>query len=115
MTITTAYTNDLTDPSRGAATELLTDEGNTFVGVSGRVDDVHPVLQAELDSVPKALQPGWHGQCAEISCINQALHAGVDPAGVQRTVGIGLTAPGHGLPKAPCTSCAVVLPRFGVR
>ncbi|HAP74482.1 MAG TPA: hypothetical protein DCR14_00175 [Acidimicrobiaceae bacterium] len=83
-------------------------------GVS-RVGEVHPTLQAELDAVPTSIRPGWHGQCAEISCVNQALQAGVDPAGVQRTVAIGLTDPGHGLAKAACPTCATVLPRFGVR
>ena len=39
------------------------------------MDDLHPELADALDSVPTGELPGWHGQFAEIDCINQALHA----------------------------------------
>jgi hypothetical protein len=57
----------------------------------------------------------WHGACAEMGCLTQALDAGIDPAGAfMRAVAIGSSNPGHGLPKVICGSCSVVLDTFGV-
>ena len=72
-------------------------------------------VQDALDAVPLKQQTPWHGACAEMGCLSQALDAGVNPAGGSiRAVAIGSSNPGHGLPKVICSSCANVLDVFGV-
>jgi RHS repeat-associated protein len=100
----------------GAAAELNAG-GHTFVDVStgGAERVLHPDVQAALDAVPAALRAPWHGACAEMGCISQALGAGVDPlGGTMRAVAIGSSNPGHGLPKLICSSCMAVMERFGI-
>ncbi|WP_460749084.1 YwqJ-related putative deaminase [Myceligenerans cantabricum] len=85
-------------------------------GESGSVRVFHPEMQEAPDSLPKGIRKmrisGW---CAEIACINDALHAGRSPSGaVIDTRAIGTTPPGHGLPKAPCPTCGRILPYFCV-
>jgi len=68
-----------------------------------------------MNYVPMGERANWHGGCAEMGCISQALYAGVNPAGGKiRAVAIGTSNPGHGLPKAICSSCQSVLRMFGV-
>ncbi|NRF13130.1 toxin TcdB middle/N-terminal domain-containing protein [Vibrio coralliilyticus] len=99
---------------RGAASQLDV-EGQTFKDVSGEHGIIHPKLQHALDTTPTSQQSKTHGFCAEIGCINQALKAGVDPAGGKMTtVAIGKTPPGHGKDKAACSTCSHVMHKFGI-
>lgn len=99
----------------GAAAELRVG-GQVFTDVStgGAPRVLNGSVQEALDAVPFP-RPGWHGACAEMGCLSQALDAGVNPAGGSiRAVAIGTSNPGHGLPKVICTSCSAVLEVFGV-
>lgn len=84
--------------------------------VAGKVQCVlNPAVQEARDAVPFP-RPGWHGACAEMGCLSQALDAGVNPAGGSiRAIAIGTSNPGHGLPKMICSSCSNVLEVFGVK
>lgn len=100
----------------GAAAELRVG-GQVFTDVStgGAPRVLNGSVQEALDSVPLAQRAPWHGACAEMGCLSQALDAGVNPAGGSiRAVAIGTSNPGHGLPKAICSSCSAVLDDFGV-
>jgi YwqJ-like deaminase len=100
---------------RGAAAELRVG-GRVFTDVS--TDELRkfvPQLQAALDRLPMQERARWHGQCAEMGCLNQALKAGVNPeGGTSRAVAIGSSNPGHGVLKMTCSSCRGVLKDFGV-
>lgn len=100
----------------GAAAELRAG-GQVFTDVStgGAPRVLNSTVQDALDAVPLSQRAPWHGACAEMGCLSQALNAGVDPAGGWiRAVAIGTSNPGHGLPKVICRSCAAVLDQFGV-
>ena len=100
----------------GAAAELRAG-GQVFTDVStgGSPRVLNGAVQDALDAVPLKQQTPWHGACAEMGCLSQALDAGVNPAGGSiRAVAIGSSNPGHGLPKVICSSCANVLDVFGV-
>ena len=100
--------------TRGAAAQLEVD-GKTFTDVSGNKTDLNPDLQRALDDVPKEDRAPWHGQCAEVGCLNQAMNSGVNPTGGNmRAVAIGDSSPGHGLPKPPCDSCKSVNRQLGI-
>lgn len=101
----------------GAAAEL-TVGGQVFTDVStgGAPRVLNSSVQEALDGVPMAQRAPWHGACAEMGCLSQALDAGLSPAGGSiRAVAIGTSNPGHGLSKAVCSSCSAVLDGFGVR
>ncbi|NTW40363.1 MAG: hypothetical protein HGA44_10830 [Cellulomonadaceae bacterium] len=100
----------------GAAAELRVG-GQVFTDVStgGAPRVLNGSVQAALDAVPFAQRAPWHGACAEMGSLSQALDAGVNPAGgMIRAVAIGTSNPGHGLPKVICTSCSAVLDVFRV-
>jgi len=100
---------------RGAAGQLDVD-GKIFTDISGAKTNVHPKLQQALDNVPASQRAPWHGKCAEIGCINQALHSGVNPSGgTMRAVNIGKSKPGHGTPKPACSSCSNVGDQLGIK
>jgi RHS repeat-associated protein len=93
----------------------LSVNGQVFTGVSNQ--GPARVLNSTLDDALNAVSnpSKYHGHCAEISCLNQALSAGVDPSGgTMRTVAIGTSNPGHGLQKVACSSCAAVMKTLGV-
>jgi hypothetical protein len=101
----------------GAAAELNVG-GQVFTDVStgGAPRVLNPAMQGALDNVPVSLRAPWHGACAEMGCLSQVLDAGLDPAGGSiRAVAIGMSNPGHGLPKVICSSCVAVLEEFGVK
>jgi RHS repeat-associated protein len=97
----------------GAAAELVVG-GRVFTDVStNELRAFLPEMQAALARVQN--KAPWHGQCAEMGCLDQALRAGINPAGgVSRAVGIGTSRPGHGVLKMTCSSCQGVLKEFGV-
>ena len=100
----------------GAAAELQI-RGRTFVDVSGSRLELHDDVRNALDDIPHELRAeDWHGDCAEMGCLSQALFEGVDPKGGRmRAVAIGSSNPGHGKPKKICESCKWVMRKFGVK
>ncbi len=100
---------------RGAAAQLDVN-GKIFTDVSGGKTNLHPTLQEALDNVPEAERAPWHGQCAEIGNIDQALKSGVDPSGwISKAVNIGKSGTGHGAPKPACSTCRNVQDQFGIK
>ena len=100
----------------GAAAELrVGGRVITDVSTGGAPRVLNASVQEALDAVPLAQRAPWHGACAEMGCLSQALNSGVNPTGGSiRAVAIGTSNPGHGLPKVICTSCSAVLDVFGV-
>jgi len=100
---------------KGVASELKVGD-NMFLDVSTGADrDLHPDLTEALSNVPPAERAPWHGHCAEIGCLNQALNKGINPrGGTSSAVNIGRSGDGHGTPRKACKSCHNVLNQFGV-
>lgn len=98
----------------GAASELLIG-GKVFTGVSGDVVPHNTNVTGALMGTPASAREEWHGECAEVVCLDKALNAGVDPAGgTSRAVNIGVSGDGHKTPKKACGSCRDLLGYFGV-
>jgi hypothetical protein len=102
---------------RGAAAQLdVAGARLTDVSTGDAPRTNHAAVQDALDAVPRGERARWHGGCAEIGCLNQALEAGVDlTGGAMRAVAIGESNPGHGLPKKACSTCKNVMTQFGVQ
>ncbi|TNH04333.1 PAAR domain-containing protein [Testudinibacter sp. TR-2022] len=99
---------------RGAAAELKVN-GRTYTDISGSNTPMHPSMQTALDNVPIKERAPWHGYCAEIGCMNQALYAGQSLKGARgRAVNIGTSGKGHNTPKKPCSTCSNVATQLGV-
>jgi RHS repeat-associated protein len=101
----------------GAASGLSVN-GQVFTDVSNQSGPrvLNSTVQDALDGVPLGQRSAFHGECAEIGCLSQAFNAGENPrGGTMGTVAIGVTSPGHGLPKAACPSCRVVMDTLGVK
>ncbi|MFW0774900.1 RHS repeat-associated core domain-containing protein [Paenarthrobacter nitroguajacolicus] len=101
----------------GAAAELhVAGQVITDVSTGGAKRVLNPLVQEAVDAVPKKLQMGWHGACAELGCLSQAVDANLDLNNSWiRAVAIGGSRPGHGLPKVVCSGCRNVMDQFGVR
>lgn len=100
----------------GAAAEFRIGDHLSIDVSTGAKRVLNPAVKNALDAVPDAQKAPWHGACAEMGCLSQALNAGVNPAGgLSRAMAIGESRPGHGLPKKACSSCSAVLDGFGVR
>jgi hypothetical protein len=95
---------------------LDTPSGRSYPGRNGFPGQPHPSVQEALDAVPSGVRPPFHGQCAEIHCITQALDAGDDVAGgtIATARVRGPNSPAHGTSIPPCPSCQLVLDKFGV-
>jgi RHS repeat-associated protein len=102
----------------GAASELGI-LGREYVSVSGVPNRLlHPEVEEALSMVPPHLRPGWHGHCAELGCISDALYAGEDVrGGIMRSINIGTSGgnKGHGTPKPACWSCSWIQSYFGIK
>lgn len=100
---------------RGAAAQFDVGE-KTFTDISGPKTNLDPRLQQALDNVPPSQRKPWHGNCAEIGCIDQSLKSGVNPSGGNmKAVNIGKSKPGHKTPKPACPTCANVMDQFGIK
>ncbi|HKF75859.1 MAG TPA: YwqJ-related putative deaminase [Candidatus Dormibacteraeota bacterium] len=105
------------------ASGMTTPDGQTFGGTSvrgGGSTQLHPDLQAALESVPANQREPWHAQCAEIQTINSALNSGMTPQDLNGSVISAVQVrntgdPAHGIPRDPCRSCQPVLDFFGIR
>lgn len=107
-------------PGRGdprTVAVLRTRTGKPYEARSGFDEEAHPDLQSVLDDVPAGQRPPWHGYCAEVHCINQALKAegSVKGATVATAKVRGPNSPAHGDPLPPCPSREVVLRKMKVR
>jgi hypothetical protein len=107
-----------TRPPTVAALRTRTSGRNIFSGASrGPETKLHPRLQEALDRVPEAKRSPYHGKCAEIRAINDALN---QPVSVKDSVietryvrKAGHVK--HGLPHKPCPSCEPVLRQLGIK
>jgi len=98
----------------GAAAELRVGD-RVFIGVSGAAVPQNQQVTGALMGTPSTARAPWHGGCAEVACLDQALNAGVNPAGGSvRAVNIGVSGAGHNTPKPICSSCSDILRFFGV-
>jgi RHS repeat-associated protein len=95
---------------------LKTPSGGSYPGRSGFPGEPHPAVQEALDGVPENVRPPFHGECAEIDSLSQALDAGDHVAGgVVSTARVrGPNSPAHGTAIPPCPSCQHVLDKMGV-
>jgi hypothetical protein len=95
---------------------LETPSGGSYPGRSGFPGQPHPDIQASLDSIPSEGRARFHGRCAEIHCLTQALDAGDDVTGgtIEAARVRGPNSELHGTTIAPCDSCQAVLDKFGV-
>ena len=96
----------------GAACQLEIGSDVVITDVSGNPGKLMPKLRRILERIPIALRSIWHGNCAEIACINTAMKRGLDLTGAKSSaVNIGSALPGqqHGRPKPTCSSCREVL------
>ena len=78
---------------------------------------LHPRVQEALDSVTPANRAPWHGKCAEVGCVDQALKSGIDNLedATSIAVNIGKSGTGHGTFKEACSSCQQFLEFFGIK
>jgi hypothetical protein len=95
---------------------LITDWSTTARYWIGAPTFNHPDVQAALNSVPIWLQSDFHGYCAEIGCINQALYFGVNPSGgfIVPVLVRAMGNPYLGTWEPPCSTCRIILPVFGI-
>lgn len=97
----------------GAACQLEIGKDVVITDVSGNPGKLMPKLRRILERIPMALRDlRWHGRCAEIGCINQAMKRGLDLTGAKSSaVNIGAKKEGqqHGKPKPTCSTCRAVL------
>ncbi len=102
-----------TGPKTVAA--MQSTSGRVYLGRSGFRSKLHPDIRNALDEVLPSARQGFHGRCAEIDCVNQALRSGDDPTGsVISTARVrGMSSAQHGTPIDPCPSCAHVLDVLG--
>lgn len=101
--------------TRGAAAQRRVNR-KIYSDVSGAKPNLHPKLQKALDSVPAPQRAPWHGNCAGIGCIDQALKSGINPsAGTSRAINIGKSGSGHGTYKQACGTCRHVLEQLGIK
>jgi hypothetical protein len=102
----------------GTVAALVTRNFGTsaFHGMSRAREVLHPQLVKALDRVPTELRSPFHGKCAEINAIDDALKGGARlKDSVMRTMRVRpATNPAHGLSHDPCSSCAHVLHDIGI-
>jgi hypothetical protein len=106
--------------ARGAAAalkvgdDIFTDlSAGAREALGGTWTELHPEVQDVLDTIPHPRVP-YHGYCAELQCISQALTAGKtgqELAGSEIATSSVVT----GAAKTPCSSCTVVLQYFKLK
>lgn len=103
--------------TNGAAAELrVGDRVFTDVSTGGAQRAINPQVQKALDKIPPAQRSHYHGACAEVGCLSQAVNAGVNPAG-GTSQAVRIRAPekaAHGSFMDACDSCKALLDFFGV-
>jgi RHS repeat-associated protein len=102
----------------GAAAELrIGKKIFTDVSTGGVPRANNPLVQSGLDKIPAAQRSLFHGGCAEVGCLNQAINSGVNPAGgASQAVRIRAEwKAAHGSLMEPCSSCQALLDYFGVK
>lgn len=88
---------------------------HTYTGVSGDIVPHNRDVTAALMGTPAKERAPWHGGCAEIVCLDNALNDGVSVKGASvKAVNIGISGDGHNTSKPLCSSCQSVLKFFGV-
>jgi RHS repeat-associated protein len=110
---------------------VLETPGGTFNGRSGFPGQPHPVAQQVLDGIPVGQRSLFHGGCAEVDAVSQALLAHEARTGQQITTVDqarqalagssvqtgrvrGPDSSQHGTPIVPCNSCDPFLAALGI-
>ena len=90
--------------------------GSNFRERSGSSRTVPLRVQQALDNVPEEVREDFHGHCAEIDAISQAVEEGKRVSGSHiATARVrGFNSAQHGTPHAPCPSCQHVIDELGV-
>jgi RHS repeat-associated protein len=119
---------------RPSTVALLETSSGAFVGRSGFTGQPHPVVQQVLDSMPLAQRASWHGRCAEVDAISQALlvveartgqpittiqqaQQAISGSTIQTARVRSATSPNaaqHGTAIPPCDSCQPLLDVLGI-
>jgi RHS repeat-associated protein len=104
-------------PRPGAASGLVTTEGQTFSGVSCGGQRIHPIVQRLLDAVPPRLRSPLHSKCAEVACLSKALDSAAwVRGGTMSTVKVrGRGNSEHAAPLPPCSSCSFLLKKLNIK
>ncbi|WP_027709889.1 polymorphic toxin-type HINT domain-containing protein [Zooshikella ganghwensis] len=98
--------------SRKTISRLKFNARGTIDGLSGQARDLHPDLKTALNNVPQKIRPNFHGQCAEIDCINKALGLGVNIEELEgTTISVQDVKGGN---KGACPSCSHVKKQFKI-
>lgn len=89
---------------------------SAFRSTSGAKEALHPRLVEALDRIPADDRSPFHGKCAEINAVDDALSAKARlKDSVMRTMKVRPSShPEHGASHGPCASCARVLEDFGI-
>ncbi len=81
------------------------------------VGALHPDLKNALNDAKQNLPklPAWHGFCAEVGCVDQALKEGSDiTQGYSKAVHVVRNSDNHGKPNPACPSCESMLTSLSV-
>ncbi len=96
---------------RPGVVALFRKGAESFSGRSGFRGNPIRSLQSFLRNLPPNLRSAFHGRCAEIDAISQAIENGINPSG--GTLETAAVSTGEPIP--PCASCQQVLNYLGIR
>ena len=100
--------------TKGAAAALTIGD-ETLTATSGARSSLNPQVQKWLDEVPPDKRSAFHGKCAEIGCLSDALDAGLDTQGGAMSAS-KVRKPGHpdhATPLPACSTCREVAKKAG--
>lgn len=107
-----------TRPGTVAALKTRNPGVNVFKGATkGPSIELHPRVQQALQRVPAGKRSAYHGKCAEIRAIDDALKRGarLKDSVIQTRFVRRIGDPKHALPHVPCDSCKAVLRQLKIK
>lgn len=108
---------NLPSPQRPSLVAVLETQGGASIrGHSSFAGSTDRRVLDVLDEVPLGSRRPYHGRCAEIHCVSQAVGEGLDVAGstISTSKVGGPASARYGIPVEPCPSCQAVLDKFGI-